>query len=160
MLNYYSLNQSALANKDITITITATSFTCSIAETPQTYYYTFNSNTDWPWLSEPLTSNDGLNHYIKGYGTTGVYSEVCRVSNSTEYCLQPNTWSNASTYYSELTALGATCNSTYLTDNLLRCDDDSFSYYVSSYGDAAIDSFLSSVSCSMTGSGDAVCSWH
>ncbi len=128
MQNYMSIDQSALKNKDITITINATNFSCSIAEEPQAYYYVYDTTkTSNNRISDPLTSPTGLNYYLKGYGVPGVYDEVCGVFNGTEYCMEPNTWSNVSTYKSEMEALGATCqysmyqSNPFATTNYLRC---------------------------------------
>ncbi len=118
-----NVDQSVLKNKDITITLTATSFSCSIADGP--YYYVFDSTRpSYNFMSVPLESNSGLDYYMIG-DNNGDYSMVCGVFSGTEYCVQPNSWSNVSTIKSEMEALGATCDSYMLEGGVLACYNDS-----------------------------------
>ncbi len=128
--NSHFVDQTSLKNKDITITITATSFTCNMADS-QAYYYTLDSNTHT--ISSPLTSLEGIPFYLKGYGTTGVYDEVCGVFNGTEYCLLPHSFASSSTIRSEMEALGTTCE---ITEDALSCENDGLSCTITSYGRA------------------------
>ncbi len=115
MVNKYSLNQDVLQNKDITITITATSFSCSVA-TP--VYYVYDANKSYPKISDPLTTNNGLDYYIMGYSGSS-YDEVCGIFSGTEYCLDPSYLNKINVAKTEMEALGLTC--TMYDEDAITC---------------------------------------
>ncbi len=105
--NKRGTDQSVLKSKDITITVTATNFNCSLADGP--YYYVYDSTkSSNNYISEPLSSSAGLDHYLVG-DNAGNYAKVCGVFNGTEFCMSPGEWINNETYKSTLESLGASC---------------------------------------------------
>ncbi len=121
-VNKKSLDQSALKNKDITLTFSATSFNCSVTGeyAEPTKYYKNNSTSDW------VTNSNGMLYYLKRIGNSSDI-EVCGVFNGTESCFDQDSYDNMARYYNELTSLGATCNSNYETSGDLICSYGSVS---------------------------------
>ncbi len=75
------------------------------------------------YSSVNIMNDNDIPVYLKYFYSSGVidHIEACGVFNNTEICLKSNDWSNASTYKNLFESAGATCNSTYASDNYLEC---------------------------------------
>ncbi len=151
-----NLEQNILADKEITISLSVPTFNCSIAS--DRYYYIYDpTNVSNERISNPLTSSSGLTYYYKGY-TSGSYDEVCGQWNGVEYCIPPNNWNNASSYYSEMRTMGLSCNSTYQSDGYLECHKNSISLNLSETGNVYVENTNTYNRCELASNGFANCS--
>jgi hypothetical protein len=112
IVNKKSIDQNELKNKDITLTFSATEFTCSTYEPVYKYWNSNYNSTEY--VDNTTIVNGGYNYYIKAETTTGV-NVVCGLFNGTEYCLKENSYEDEPIFKSYMESLGATCTvySTY-----------------------------------------------
>ena len=105
--NLESINQTHLAGTDISITIQATSFSCTALEIERLYYNGTN-------YEDPLDAPGSMPYYVKLVVSEGdvLDAEICAVINSTTVCMPYNAGENYQAYLTQLTNAGATC-----TDN-------------------------------------------
>ena len=114
LVNQANIDQTDLAGTDIAITIQATNFSCTAIPVTRSYYNASNE-------SNPVSTPGTMEHYIKATTVNSTTTtEVCGVFNS-EACLKPNDWATAASYKTTFETAGATCNSTYETDEYLVC---------------------------------------